>query len=682
MKFRYTVTSVSGSAAATPLGTGGFRREWTLEDGELYKYSETMPSRMKFTGPTYQDLLTLENSNLRCQFLTLLIERDCGAGWVTYFTGTFTLNDAIWDLDRCEVEVKLTKISPEQCFTDGKNDTVNLFELISARKTIRLYNGSLVVEKVTYTSVQSNTSNCSAAEVWQGAGTPQAGGWVAYYNYYALQVGVVSKCNKETRWTRYKLILPDTDPQPGAEWILINTSGGFKTWVKPSVLYDCEDEDIQPVTDPVIGHRTTCKILGDTSNISQLDNGLSLENVLEAFAAKLCTGKTVKSQFFQINPDTVTATNYVTGAASKVRNIVVYQKSDVKRPGVSGNATKLEINFETFITQLCRVFNVRWRVIGSVLRVEHISWFPKNAGLDLTLPKYAANVKGLARYSYKADEIPPAEEFKFMEASAGDFAGVPITYGVGCISEAGRVKGPTKIQADQVTTDVELCLSNPSSKSEIVSDKGLVFVAADPTDIIYSEPPILSTSARLNNPLAWAQLHRDYYRHYRPLKSGIMNNVPTDFLSVRPSKKGVPLTVPLCCGDTFNPDDIVTTALGDGTVEKAVFDFKKETITLDLIYPSEEGLYTAPQAVNDIFNVNTSDINDLDVLANDIVGSAAFGVLEIVSQPAHGVCTVIAGPMIRYTVGAYLGPDEFTYRIKDVNGFASNNALVALNVLL
>jgi hypothetical protein len=677
MKFRYTVTSVSGSGAAFPLGAGGFRREWTLEDNELYKYSDTMPSRMKFTGATFQSLLTLENSNLRCQFLNLSIERECGGVWAAYFTGSFTLNDAAWDLDRCEVDVKLTKIAPEQCFTDGKSETVNLFELISDRRTVRIYAADIVIEKVTYSNVTPDFP-CTQTPLWLGTGTPQAGGWIDYYNYN-FREPVLGKCNKETRWTRYKLVLPATDPAPGAEWILILTSGGFKTWVKPAALYDCIEEDI--IT-PEGGHRKECKILGDSSNISKLDNGLALENVLAAFAAKICTGITVKSQFFQINPDTVTATNYVTGAASKVRNIVVFQKSDVKRPGVSGNATKLETSFEAFINQLCNVFNVRWRVIGSVLRVEHISWFPKNAGLDLTLPRYALNVKGLARYSYKTDEIPPSETFKFMEASAGDFAGVPITYGVGCVSEAGRATGPTTIAADQVTTDLELCLANPSSKSDIVDDKGMVFIAASPTDMVLSEPPILSTVARLNNPLAWAQLHRDYYRHYRPLKSGIMNNTPTDFLSVRPTKKGVPITVPFCCGDAFNPDDVVATPLGDGTVEKAVFDFKLQTLTLDLLYPSDEGLYTAPQATNDIFNVNTSDINDLDVLANDIVGSAAFGVLEIVSQPAHGVCTVIAGPMIRYTVGAYLGPDEFTYRVKDINGFASNNALVALNVLL
>lgn len=682
--FRYTITNILGTTVGVAaFGEGAFSIEWNFEDGGPYDYSKEFPSKIVFREAVYQNLLSIETTSARCDLMTMTAERFCAGGWVPWFTGQFSLNDGTWDKYRCEVEIKMEKVKPGGCLDANKNQEINLFEEIPAvdRVTVHPYNTAIVIEKVTYTLGPYTGDTLDPAPYWAGPGTPGLGAWAYYYNYYSSTLTVLVQQYKQTKWARQTLTLPVADPSPGAEWILISTAGGFNKWAKPASFFDCKEEEIINEGTIIYAKKRECKILGEAGGISQIDNGMTLKDCLEAFAQKFCPGMTVKSEFFQINPDTVTATNYVTGATSKIRNIVVYQKSDVKRPGVSGNATKAVTNWEKFSRDLREMFNVQWRISGSILRVEHISYFAKNAGFDLTLPKYAKYVRGLEKYSYKTEQIPQREEFKFMEASAGDFAGLPIIYQGGCVSQGGR-DNITPHAADDVTTDVELIMNNPASDSSVVDDKGFVFIAVDPSGVIFSEPPILDAGTRLNNVLSWAHLHRDFHKHNRALKSGIMNGAPTSFLSVRPLKKGVTLTVPLCCDDVFNPDDTIETALGTGTVEKASFSFKSDMLSLDLVYPFDADLYIAAIANNDITDAEANVLNVLDVVANDTPSpSEPITIIEIVTAPMHGTAVVAAGPVINYTPSTnYYGPDNIVYRVKGAAGIPSNNALVALNV--
>lgn len=683
--YRYSLTDLNGTAYVVPFGEASFRMEWTREDEQKNGYNKTMPGKVVFTGATFTELLNIEKTNLRCGWNYLLIQKNCGGTWADFYSGRFSLNDAAWDLNRCKVEIKLDKSAPDQCIQDNKTTEINLFEKIPGRFGISLYKSQITIETVEYK--QSTNAECTAAEYWGGTGTAAAGGWAAYYHKYltvSLLFGQL-QCFKTTRWARQKLTQPSGNPSPGAEWVLISDVSGTKTWAKPAALFDCTETQTIPGGTIKGGFTKECKILGvDTASYSSIDNGLKLKAVIEALVNEFCTGLTVKSQFFQINPDTITATNYVTGAASKVSNIYVFQKSDVKRPSVSGNATKANMTFEKLMAALGAMFNVQWDLIGTTVRVEHVSWFSKTAGLDLTLPRYAKNVNGLNQYSYKSEQIPEREEFKFMEASAGDFLGLPIRYEGACVTAEGK-KNIKTIAAENVTTDLELVLNNPDSDSNVVSDDGFVFIACDSNNLVLTEPAILQTGIRLNNTLAWAQLQRDYHKHNRPLQTGVMNDAVTNFLSVIPTRKGTALTVPFCCGDVFNPSDTVKTALGDGTVEKATFNFKTDTLTLDLIYPAFMTPYVPPVAVNDIFSATAGQTIVYDVCANDTPsnGGGPITVIEIVNPPINGSAVVVAGPKIQYTPPSFgSGSDSLVYRVRDGGGVWSNNALVSITILV
>ncbi len=682
-KFRYTVTNANGNTLVSPFGEADFKKEWGLESDGPFDYSTTFPNKIIFRDTIYQSLLAIENSGNRCAEMFITIDRNCGGTWTPWFTGVFNLNGATWDLYRCEVEIKIEKRDDEDCLQDNKSVEVNLFEEIGTeRATVRPYAQAITIEKLTYKYGPLPNTGFFTTDYWPVAGTPAAAGWVSFYNYSAIIHDVFFKDVRETRYARQVLNVPVGQPAPGAEWIYISTTAGVNKWAKPAALYECTEENIPQSGQIYQAYKKECKILGEGGGISQIDNGFTLREVLEVFPRKFCPYLIIKSEFFQINPDTVTSTNYVTGQPSKVSNILVFQKSDVKRPAVSGNATKAPATWEKITETLRSMFNVRWRISGNVLRIEHISYFTKTAGFNLTLPKYAAYNTGLKKYSYKTEQIPQREEFKFMEASPGDFAGIPIEYFGGCVSKEGKQNVKTH-SAGEVSTDVELILNNPDANSNVVANTGLVFIAANAAGVILAEPPILQTGTRLNNSLAWAQLQRDYHRHYRPLRVGILNGVPMQFFSVEPTKKGVTLSIPLCCGDVFNPDNLVTTELGEGAVESARYSFRDDMLEIDLVYPSNLSFTIPARAISDLYTVPANTASPLDILANDIPGSSgAITQIDITTPPSHGGVTVDSSLNVVYTpLPGYFGQDYINYRVNDLGGNPSNVALIAIDVI-
>src|SRR5690606_27786527 len=132
----------------------------------------------------------------------------------------------------------------------------------------------------------------------------------------------------------------------------------------------------------------------------------------------------IKSDFFQINPENPSTVNYVTNAPSKVMNVMVFQKSDIKRPGAGASASRAEWTWEKLMQTLKFMFNVEWRIVGNQFVVEHVSWFGKNIGFDLTLSKYKKYLVGSRRYTYKNEDIPRQERWLWKEQTyGGDFPG-------------------------------------------------------------------------------------------------------------------------------------------------------------------------------------------------------------------------------------------------------------------
>lgn len=684
--YRYRLSDQIGDNIVAPLGESEFTIEWSFESdtGKRF-YSKNFGGKITFKGAAYQRLLMFEKSIYRCVIQTITIERRCvDSGfvetWVPFFTGNISLNAGEWDEDSCQVVMKFESSSPDKCFKDHKGDKINLFG-VTARYGISLYPSNVTLEKVTYTN-HLGSGDCSGY-YWGGAGSPDDGRWTAYFHSNARSG---TSCIGTTKWVRQTLAVACADPAPSGGWTLISntcTTGGNRIYARAASIYDCQTTISGEAPDE--STIQSCLITGDGATNIQIDNGMKLMDVIKLFIDAFCPSLILKSDFFQFNPDQVSDINYVTGSASKVKNIFVFQKSDVKRPGATGNATIAEWTFEKLMTYLKYEFNVDWRIEGGQFRIEHVSYWTKEEGINLLDPKYARYIIQKRAYSYKTEKIPKSEIWKYKEAAIyTDFAGEPIVYNE-CITDGGGDTDATYAM-DDVTTDLQLILENPSKDSALVSDEGFVFIATSQNGSQYSvltEDGILGPG-RLNNTLAVSQVLRDYHMYERPLPRGIMNRALVEFYSTLPLKKGVRISIPLCCDDTFDPDDTINSPLGTGIVEKATFDLNTSMLDLDLVYEANTGLTpnSAPVAGNDAYTIYVDTIGIFDVSVNDTDPDAGDYItsVEIVGNPSHGNAYV-DGTEIRYTpVAGFTGNDIMTYRIHDMWGAASNLALLTITV--
>lgn len=690
--YRYTITDRLGALIAQPLGESDFSIEWEREtDAGKRQYKKGFGGNITFTGVAYQRLLKLETSIYRCEFQNVTVERSCtGDGtqqWESWFDGQISLNEGEWDLDGCKVVCKFEENKPEKCFDDNKNTKVNLLQQIYPKRTVQMFPGNVTLEFETCQKYVP-TSSGERGYYWCGSGEAFEGGWTVYKHSESSDFS--DQIDIRTDWARQVMTVACT-VTPSPDWILISDDCGTsstRTYARPVNTYNCVyQNDPNPSNPDGMFYSYECQIFGQGGAAVVFDNGMLLNDIIKLFVQLYCPALTVKSDFFQINPENISTVNYVTGVQSKVLNIVVYQKSDVKRPMAAGNASRAEWTFEKLMTTLKYMFNVDWRIDEDKFIIEHVSFYSKTVGFNFTLPQYAKWVKGKRKYTYKNESIPKREHWTWKEQTYyGDFPGVDIVYNDGCVTQ-GNKDSTTNYAIEDVMTDVEYAISNSAADNKNVSDEGFVFIATDRDGDVFSiitEAGILE-GAKLNNSLAMAHLHRDYHRHERPLLVGSMNNAETQFLSVIPTKQGEKFSVPFCCGMEFNPDNLIVTHLGNGTVDKATFKFKGSTIEFDLLYPATGGLTDndKPVAVNDVVTTYFEEEKIIDVLANDSDPDpdATVQVVEIMIAPTHGTAVVMPDKKIKYTPATgYTGDDYFVYRFKDNWGEPSNNALVSITV--
>lgn len=311
-----------------------------------------------------------------------------------------------------------------------------------------------------------------------------------------------------------------------------------------------------------------------------------------------CGITTVRSDFFEWNPvgdapGFTTGINYVTGLANQMNHVTIAQKSDIVTPTSSEPATKGITTLERMLDWLRIVFNVWWDINDqNEMRVEHASFFSRNTGWDLTDAYYKQQVAGKNEYSHISEELPKYERFKMMEAKNADFIGAEIIYETQCASTLKK-SNRREYSADEITTDLQYIFETPS---EIDLDGFVLFANEDLGDVlgVISDVGALSGNVIINAPLSWANLHRDFHRHFRFNRSGIMNNQDTVFLSFRNTIKQTEIKIkPEVCCDIlrFNPSDLITTPLGEilggitALVEKAEHNTQENTLKLTLGYP-------------------------------------------------------------------------------------------------
>lgn len=681
--FIYKLTDRLGTLDVFPLGENSFSIEYSRDDKDSnFEYKKSLNGKMTFVKEAFQRLMDMEDSMFRCEEQQIEIFKDCNGIEKSVFKGRISLNEAEFNIDKCFIVLKFMKDNKDQCFESGKSKQINLFPLIQDRIIVKTSSFISTFETL-YCQTDVNPNNNSDLQYWCESGLPEDGNWTCIKIY---QEEYRNNFYNETTWIR-EIIEVDCSEVPEPDWVFIEDNcgiGGKKKFAKKAEVYDCISDQV--ITYDQTGYDSdkyqtyySCSILGYSGFKTEIDNGVLFKDFMIELLKSVCPDLILKSEFFQINPDVVSSINYVTNKRSTVDQIVVFQKSDVKRPKTSNNASKLEVTFSKVLEDLFKMFNVKWRISEGEFRIEHISYFSKQNGFDITTEALKKYFIGKNVYSYQSEKIPQKENFEFKE-SGGDFWNTEVLYS-NCVSKDD--KNEVKTIVENITTDVILAIKNPESDSKIVVDQGIFLISTKKEgDEYFINSANVPSGRRLNNVFSFKVLFKDYHYYNRPMKFGKVDEVLTEFLTTIPTKKGEKFAIPYSiCEQEFNPDDIVKTKIGNGIVDSGSLRMKDSFIELDLIYESNQNIIQNKQPILTGGNFTTYKNEEvlIDVFPNDPDGTISE--IQIVGNPSNGVVVINSINQIKYTPNAdFVGFDYFTIRAKDNQSEYSANANFSVRI--
>ncbi len=358
--------------------------------------------------------------------------------------------------------------------------------------------------------------------------------------------------------------------------------------------------------------------------------GRRVETVIQWLLDKMNTGLTLKSEFFSAN------VNYVTGEANRLKDFIIAQKSDIKNPSATEAATKGITTFDKLMSWFRNMFDARWFIDKEgFFRIEHISVLTElEDGIDLTnADKYdPLCLSESNEFTFSKEVMPNKEKWEFMEAKNEDFVGLPIVYDG--IATTQRDGDNSKIyDLKEITTDLDHILKN----SKDISDEGFVFLVSNgllPSDTM-AEKGYLSDQFYPNAHLSLANLHNNYWRFERVLKTGTMNGETTEFESEIPKLKRKKITFSLHESDQFEPEKSIKTFFKQvnldtyeyddiiqfGKVLQADHDLNSDFVTVELIYRHEQAIEGMLEALFDLLPISVEETDQGAYLRINEVGS-------------------------------------------------------------
>lgn len=533
-KSRIKISSDSiAETIITPIWSGEFQFK---KDRSGLFYTKGMKGDMVLLNADFDLVNGLTNE---CEQITVVVERWCGDAWTAFWQGYFTKFDTKPDfgtyntrngrVEQCKISVSPKPDTKYECFLREYDDSIHIFNADTPQVVTPLP-GNYEVGEICVQNTYPEDPECASTP---GGDTP---GCQEYCNIEQLSDGtfLVTTCFHAEFGTG----TPTVPPPYGTGWIYVSGD----TW------WRCPDDD--------------------TLSIGLLKYGRRFNTILEYLLSQTGCGLTLRSHFFGINathpaaPD-IAAYDYAT---DNYQHLTLHQKSDVKRPDATNPSLSFiwRIKLKEVLENLTTIFNVFWSIDGNDFILEHVSYFEAAEGAD-----YSDKAMKL-QYEYDPN-TPRMERFYFSDELCSDFfAGLPIEYNCG--------KDVNERRATLFSTDlVFIRENNGETNQDKISDDNWVLISTFP-----SGDKLGITD--FNKPLAWTNLHDKLHRHYRPFSAGTLNGVATTFLSAQKIKSQPPFTVPLCCDEDFDPANYVTTLLGQGQVQQADYNIKKDTLKIELNY--------------------------------------------------------------------------------------------------
>lgn len=542
-----------------------------------------------------------EDVSQRCETLSFTIKSNCGGVEITHFEGKINLHEAEFEPRLCRMFVTPEPDNAYTCFLDEYDIEYNILD-VATKYTVKPLLGDVKFRSAgteSQSSIQPNLISIGAGvnntDPLGGTFDP-ADGWVIYWN----QIGGLVETSPGlydgdviTYWAREEAVGYGGTAPPGQGWI--DLGGG--DWARPVQTYLNEFSPglVYNGAGVLTGREEIYEIVGlniptpvsdpfdAPENLSELeyDNAVDLGDAIEYLLVQMdCGVAAVRSDFYRINSTSSPAYDPYGQVRSDFDKIFLWDKSDIRTPLVSNNATESKVSLQDILENLKATHNVDWRIetISSqpTLIIEHETYFDKANGIDL-LSGYADQVANKTAYSYASNEIPRKEEFNWQEKSSLFFNGNPIRYSSACA--AGD---PKTYSADRFFTDLGYMEQNTDS----VSNEGLFVGAAYLDDGAYY---FQKGGNGFNDALAYRNLHPRYWVYGRPYIEGMVNNISTVFeSSIRiKEQEQIIISMPLTTyGQDFDGGELQNTEFGWGEVLSAEYDHVSNLLTLNLRHDS------------------------------------------------------------------------------------------------
>ena len=144
--FIYRLTDRLGTLAVIPLGEKGFSLDFERQNEDKLSYEKKLSGKIMFVGEAFHRLNQMENSIYRCEEQTLTILKVCNGIEKVIFVGKISLNEAEFNLDKCQIVAKFSEDKTDKCIDDGKSVKVDLFQMIFNRIAVKTKTYQSVLE--------------------------------------------------------------------------------------------------------------------------------------------------------------------------------------------------------------------------------------------------------------------------------------------------------------------------------------------------------------------------------------------------------------------------------------------------------------------------------------------------------------------------------------------------------
>ena len=536
-----------------------------------------MSTELVFIGTAYQEITTEINLG------TCDIPIQVKYNGVIKYEGNIKINTSQTKINtlECTISAKLDPDDAYTCFIKAYDQEINILSG-TTKYTVQPFIG--VIETAIIIEVAPGsppTWPLSSPREAPSALHTSALGWTVIRNELNGVTAVSSflyraETNITTTYAR-EFKAGGTAP-PGDGWITV--SGGFARRI--SRVYSASKSTIlDPDPNQIIQVYDVTGLMEDFST-TPLMNGVKLNSVLSAF---IPCSLTIVSDFFGINPDATAPSNVpYTEAAENLQSFILFQKSDVKNPTASNPATIGKTSFKKLMEVLRVMFNVQFRISGTELRIEHVSYFSRPSGLDLTAPPYAGYILGKTSTTYDNTDAAKSERWLWMETVSPMFTCIPIRYDEQCLLSDAQEEQTHP--AEDMNSDVLYIQSQP----ERIDDKGFVPVAAyfdGSSYYLVQETNLVDSNLYPNSHMAWANLLAHYHTYDRLYETGTLNGTLTTFNSSRRRKIGEEIDIILSSASywsLFDVGDLLETSIGQGEATKASYSTLECRLSLQIRY--------------------------------------------------------------------------------------------------